>query len=237
MATILTSTLRGIYQLAFECSPIVLTGGIADSVSGGVIPIISLTESSSLISTILNGTDITDLNNIMCHFKPLSGATLIDQSVGHYPFPNQTTAANATIANPLNVSMLMQCYPNGDKGVFTRFATINSLRTTLATHNASGGLYNVITPSYIYTNCLLKDIRDVSAEASPGGHVQTLWQWDFEKPLITEEDADEQSSAMSKITDGTSFSDSELSWSSIITSSGSSYSNALNSILSAFGVS
>lgn len=233
---LISSTLKAIYRLAFECSPIVLTGGLADGVVGGVIPIITLLESSSLLTSIIGGTDITDLSTVLCHFSPASGGTLINQEIGHYPFPNQTTAANAVISQPLNISLIMQCPINSDKGAFTKFATLTSLQNTLTLHNSSGGLYNILTPSFIYENCLLTGIRDISPSLSAGGQTQTVWQWDFEKPLITDDDADDESALMSAVASGTTISSAELSWSSILSTSVTSYTEAYSSVLSALGV-
>ena len=38
------------YKLAFEKSPIFLTGGIAQSIKGGTLPIIALTQGMSILT-------------------------------------------------------------------------------------------------------------------------------------------------------------------------------------------
>ena len=96
------------FKLSFAISPIVMTGGIASNVPGGVLPVLSISDAISFVGGLLSpGDDVLDLDDYFAYFQPLPGGTLIDQTIGMYPFANQTVAANAVIQQPLAISMLM----------------------------------------------------------------------------------------------------------------------------------
>jgi hypothetical protein len=168
------------YQLAFECSPIILTGGVAQFL-GGMLPIIAITESLNFFDGLLGGSADTGLENFFAHFEPAPGASLLVNEYGRYPFANQSVAANAVIGQPLKVSMKMTAKING---MFGRLAIMSALQKTIELHSNLGGTYTVVTPSYIYTNCLLNNLVCVS---DVGSKSQVIWQWDFEQPLLTEQ--------------------------------------------------
>lgn len=188
------------WELSFVLAPIILVGGIAGSVSGGMAPITSYIQASSYPGGLTGAAQAADPNNSFAFFKPLGGATLIDNQVATYPFVNQTTAANAIITNPLKVSLLMTCPARGSGSYFAKQATLTALQKTLAQHINQGGTFNVVTPAYIYTNCLLVALRDVTGAGADSIQPQIEWQWDFMQPLVTLSDiAAAQNSAMSKI--------------------------------------
>lgn len=164
------------YELAFQVSPIILQGGIASNYQGGMLPI-----------TFLTGGVPTNLDNAFATYLPLPGSTLISQSVGMYPFANQQVAGNATIQQPLTLSMLMIAPVNQPGGYLTKLATFSSLQQSLAQHNAAGGTYNVATPAMVYQNLLMTTMTDASPEisAEDNKQVQILWQIDFIQPLLT----------------------------------------------------
>jgi hypothetical protein len=189
------------FKLTYELSPIILTGGIASFIPGGMLPIISITEPLNFVDGILSGGGDLDLDDFFAHFVPLPGSGLVSQELGEYPFANQAVAANAVIRKPLTISLRMIC-PVKDTGWSIKLATMTALKTTLNLHNASGGTYTVATPSYFYVNCILMDLRDVSAENSR--QPQNTYQWDFRQPLLTLDDAiSAQNNLMSIITAGT----------------------------------
>lgn len=190
------------YQLAFQISPVILTNGIATFV-GGYLPIVLLTEGISFVGGILSGGGLnTDLNTYFANFLPLSGSTLIDNQIGKYPFANQNVAANAIIVQPLVISLLMLCPSNADNPVWLKLGTMTLLQSVLAQHNVSGGTYIVATPSFVYTNCILKKITDVSTGESHQRQIR--YQWDFEQPLLTLNQAQAaQNSLMSQLSAGT----------------------------------
>jgi hypothetical protein len=105
---------RAAFRLAYEISPILLTRGIAAKIPGGVLPIVALTDAARLASGILTsvlnfGGPNIDFDDFFAKWYVLPGSTLINQQVGMYPFANQAVAANAVIAQPNNVSMMMLC--------------------------------------------------------------------------------------------------------------------------------
>lgn len=192
---------RTLYQLAYEISPILLQGGIAESIPGKIMPIVALTEGASFTAELLGGNINIDLNSYFAHFEPMPGTTLVSNEIGRYPFANQAVAANAIIAQPLAVSLMMTCPVKGDDGYALRLATMTILTQTIQKHVNLGGLFTVATPSYIYTNCLLRSIRDVSGNGT--AQKQVMFQWDFEQPLITESAAEgANSDFISKVTSG-----------------------------------
>jgi hypothetical protein len=187
------------FRLAFEVSPIILTNGIA-SMMGGMLPMISITEGLNFAVGILSGGNV-GLDSFFANFQPLPGSSLIEQQVGNYPFANQNVAANATIAQPLTISMLMICPVRQRGGYFTKTAIMSTLQKTLALHNNSGGTYTIATPSYFYTDCLMTGFRDASS--GDPKQPQDRWRIDFVQPLVTLQQASQvQNSLMNKLTSG-----------------------------------
>lgn len=186
------------WKLAFQISPIILTGGgLTSSIPGGMLPLIAITEAINFPDGLLSGGSNIELDNFFANFTPVQGASLIDQDIGRYPFANQQVAANAVIAQPLTISMHMMVPVRNSLGYAAKLAIMIALQTALAKHNATGGTYIIATPSYIYTDCVMRSMRDVSSSVTK--QAQNAWQLDFEKPLITLAQAqDAQSSLMSK---------------------------------------
>jgi hypothetical protein len=175
---------RTIYQLGFQISPIILANGIANyTPTLGHLPIVALTEGPNAIVTLLAGGNPFNLDNFFAHFTPVAGGTILNYSIGQYPFANQATAANAIIAEPLNISMRMNIPVNKRGGHTSKLATMILLQTLLQKHAELGGTYVVVTPAAFYTGCILTKLSDVSSSADP--IPQNAWQFDFVKPLIT----------------------------------------------------
>jgi len=189
------------WKLTFQVSPIILTNGIAGAIPGGMLPLVSITQAAGFVTGLLSGSNVFDLDQYFAHFRPLPGGSLISQDVGHYPFANQATAANAVITKPLRISMHMTCPAQAPGGYISKLVTMSALQAALAQHNASGGTYIVATPVFFYTNLLLLDVHDVT----PGGSAQPQrdWQWDFEMPLLTQQQAlQAMNNLMSQISGG-----------------------------------
>jgi len=184
-----TSLSKEIFKLSYEISPVILTGRsrITEFIPFGMLPIIAITESINFLRGILGGAENLGLNDFFAHFQPLPGSTLISNRVGDYPFANQRVAANAIVADPLRVSLRMICPARGQGAYLTKLATMTALRAALNLHSTTGGTYIVATPGFIYLDCLLTDLRDITQSA--GSQVQAEYQLDFTRPLITEEDA------------------------------------------------
>src|SRR5271154_619703 len=88
------------YKLAFQLSPIVLTGGIATNIPGGMLPILALTQPLQFLSGLLSGGEDIELDDFFANFHPMAGSTLLENDYGNYPFANQAVAANSGIAQP-----------------------------------------------------------------------------------------------------------------------------------------
>lgn len=211
------------WKMTFQLSPILLTGGIAQNVPYGVLPIIVFTEALNFVNGLLSGANI-DLDNFFGHFVPVVGATLIQQDIGYYPFANQAVAANAVIAQPLQASLAMHCPVRDEAGYLTKLATLMALKAALELHNGSGGTYTVATPSFFYTDMLLTSVRDVSSGES--NQQQISWQFDFVQPLLTQRAAQQaQSALMGKLTGQTKIlpgADGSIAWSGLSSAVGSS---------------
>ena len=208
-----------LYGLAFEASPIILTGGIA-SLMGGMLPIIVLTEALNFIGGILSGGESFDIADLLAHFHPVSGTGLLENQIGKYTFFNRAVAANAIIKQPVNISFRMTCPAKGDGGMLIKTATFIALRATLDQHNQMGGTYTLLTPTGIYPNSVLLRLAD----ASQGGtnQSQTEFQWDFEQPLLTQADLQSvQSNVMQLLGNGGQITGTP-SWSGVLTGIGSS---------------
>lgn len=201
MSTTLSSVARVLYRLGFEISPIILTNGIASAIPGQMLPIVVITEALDLVNGLITSGSVPDLDAFFAHFRALPGASLISQIIGKYPFANQAVAGNATIQQPLNISLLMACPVNQIGGHTSKFITFLALKAVLDQHNKLGGLYTVAAPAGIWTNGVLLNLTDISASDSE--IPQNTWRWDFEFPLITlAQAAAAQNTLMSKLSAG-----------------------------------
>lgn len=171
------------WKLAFQVSPIILTGGNLPGIMGQVLPLMMITEAINLPLGLLSGGNNVELDDFFANFQPIPGATLVEQEFGRYPFANQSVAANAVVFQPKRVSMLMHVPANNRFGYYEKLAIMELIQSAIALHNQAGGTYTVLTPSYIYTNCVMKSFHDVTAGQSK--QVQQTWQIDFEQPLLT----------------------------------------------------
>lgn len=170
------------FRLAFEISPIFLVDGIAASIPGGTMPIAVLTEGVSIVDGLLHG-EIADQSTA---FTPMAGTTLVQQDIGTLNFYNMVTAANSVVNRPNRVIMQM-IRPASTKngGYATKGITFAALKLALDKHNQSGGYYVVMTPSYIYTGCLMRAMIDVSGFSEQNKQVQHTWQLEFEQSLLS----------------------------------------------------
>jgi hypothetical protein len=188
------------YQLSYEISPIILSGGLAELIPGSLLPLIAITEAANFTDGLLNGSGPLPLNEFFGHFRPLPGGSLVNNDVAIYPFANQNYAANAIIAKPLQISMLMNCPANSNGGYVSKMITFTALKAALEAHNQAGGTYVVATPSYVYLNCILTSLTDVSRPDS--NQPQNAWQFDFMQPLISQGPQNTLSALMSAIQGG-----------------------------------
>jgi hypothetical protein len=205
------------WRLSFQLSPIILTNGIAAQIPGGMLPIIALTEALNFVDGLLSGPSEINLDSFFATFQSLPGASLIEQEIGEYTFANQAVAANATIADPLNVSMVMICPVKNTAGYPLKLATMMALQAALTQHNGSGGTYTIATPSAFYTNCIMLAMRDVTSGES--NQPQTMWQMDFRRPLLTQDQlSGAQGNLMSQLSGGgrvPANADGSISWSGL----------------------
>lgn len=218
------------FSLGYQISPIILTGGIASSVPGQMLPIVTFTEGASIIAGALSGSFPTSLSQFFAQFTVIPNGRLISQQIGHYSFANQQVASNAVVTTPLKVSVRMDC-PAAQPGSYvSKLAVLTALQAVLSAHNASGGLYTIATPGFLYTNCIMEALTDISGAGSK--QVQYQWRFDFEQPLVTLAAAQQAYSALlNNIASGTQTS-STPSWSGLATSAASSVGNAASSVVS-----
>jgi hypothetical protein len=185
------------YANAYELSPITLIGGVAQQMYGGVLPLLSIIQALDYNQGITGGSSVTS-DNAFAHFYPLQGTNIIFNQIGSYPFANMSIAANAILAQPLNIALLMTCPVNANTPYSVRQSIFQSIQSTVKQHNQLGGTYNVATPCFYFDNTIMIALTDVSDSQSL--QPQIKWRWDFQRPLVTlEEAAQIQSSFMSKI--------------------------------------
>jgi hypothetical protein len=175
-----------VWQLAFQYSPIIMTGGSFTSIIGGALPVMAITEMLSLPLGLLGGGG-PSTDKFFANYRPLPGATVVDQDIAHYPFANQKIAANAVIQQPAQISYIMEAPAQERFGMITKLAIMETLIAAFNAHNQAGGTYICATPSHIYINCVMKAMRDASAGATI--QPQYAWQLDFEQPLVASSDA------------------------------------------------
>ncbi len=185
------------FKLAYQANPIFLTGGIAGNMPGGAVPLLSYTQGLDFTTLISGGGD-SSLDNLFASFLPVPGSSLISNLIGTYPFANQATAANAIITSPLNISVMMICPARGPGDYSTKLSIITGLKATLDQHIMNGGTFAIATPSFFYFDCLMTGMRDASSGETH--QAQYRWQLDFQKPLVSLEEAQQkQNNLMSKI--------------------------------------
>ena len=175
------------FSLAYEISPIILVNGIASNIPGSMLPLAALTTAFSATNAVLSGSLSAATDNPFATFRVVPGGDLIKNDLGKYPFANQQVAGNAIIADSLHISMLMIAPATGPGSYLLKLAQFTALQGLLSQHTSQGGLFHVLTPAFIYTYSVLLNMRDVSPAPSMGGpkQIQSMWQLDFEKPLIT----------------------------------------------------
>jgi hypothetical protein len=187
------------FKLACQLSPIILTNGLAQNFPFSMLPIIVFTQAADFTLGLLSGQSPVDLDSYFANFQPLSGATLIDNQYGTYPLGSQQVAANAVIVQPLRVSLSMLIPVQEPLGYAAKALTMYAIQAAISSHVSQGGTFTVITPSYIYTNCLLLSLRDISGGATKQSQYE--WAWDFFQPLLTANQIQQsQSSLMQQIT-------------------------------------
>ncbi len=177
------------FQLTYQLSPIIFTGGIAQLIPGFGLPIIAITESINyLASGILGqGSDLS-LDRFFANYSVEPGGSLIALQVGTYPFANQAVAANAIITDPNRVSLRMTCPVQAGRGGWAaKIAIMSALQTALQQHVLNGGTFTVMTPAKVYTNCLLTGFTDIGGNQP--SQPQREFRFDFFQPLLTEEQA------------------------------------------------
>lgn len=230
---------RELYKLGFEISPVILCDGIAQSIPGGMLPIVALTQSASFVTGLIGGAiNLTDLDKYFCHWRPVQGGTLVDYDIARYPFANQTVAANALLAQPLRISLLMDAPVNENTGAMTKLVTISALQAVLQAHANLGGTFIISTPALIYSGCILRTVKDITSSSEPVP--QRSWMWDFEQPLVTTDSADKTlNNFVKKIDSGAK--QTESAWTSTVNALGNTWlggsvSDAVTGLLGKLGL-
>jgi hypothetical protein len=189
------------YDYAYQVTPIILVGGIAASAQGNMLPILSLLGQSPAFqgqNSTIGGTD-----DYFARFLPIPGSTLISNTIGTYPFANQQVAANAIIQQPLTISLQMIAPAKNQGDYITKLSIWTSLQNSLVAHNNAGGTYSIATPAFIYTNCLMTAMTDITSGDTK--QKQVMYQLDFVQPLITQQQAIQAyNSLMGKLSSGQS---------------------------------
>ncbi len=196
--SIINTVARDGYELAFQISPIILTGGEFGPIP---MPIIALTSQLLAFAQGALTSGQIGLEDFYPTYLPIPGGTVINNTLGSYPFANQQVAANAIIEQPKNISLRMIAPVRDLGGYMSKLAIFTSLQQSLEAHNRAGGTYIVMTPSFIYTNCVFLTMTDITGGDT--NQKQVEWQLDFIKPLISASDAQAAfSSQMGRIAGG-----------------------------------
>src|SRR3974390_3001190 len=168
-------------QLSYQVCPIILTGGAAAQIPGGMLPILSLFAGGG-VNTLGLPFDITDLDDAFGAFNVLSSGLLVSQTVAKYPFANQWVAANATIREPLTLSVIMDAPMRGPNAWGQKHMVMTALKQTLDRHNNLGGTYTIMTPAFMYDSMIMTNVTDNSR--TNNSLPQNAWRFDFERPLV-----------------------------------------------------
>lgn len=221
---------RDIYTIAFQVSPIIFSGGLAKNVPGGLLPVVALMGGLGLIQKAVTGKAVS-LNDFSFQFRPMPGSDIVNQSVATYPFANQSVAANATIQEPLNISLHMIAPVKIAGGYVSKLGVYTALQKLFEKQNSLGGTYVVLTPAKIYKDCLLLKMTDITSGETKQD--QVAWQLDFFQPLISMSAAKAAlSSLLAKSSSGQPV--TSASWSGASTGTGTSMPGSISSF-SSFG--
>jgi hypothetical protein len=192
------------YELAYQVSPLVLTGGMALSAPGSMMPFLAFAN-SAIFAGLASASATTGLNNLddaFGAFQVYPGGSLVENIIGKYPFANQYVAANAIIRDPIHISLIWETPMRGIGAWAVKLATMQALKATLDSHNNAGGTYSVITPAYVYDNLVMTALFDNSRADTP--LPQNAWRFDFERPLVQlQELTSALSQLMAQLTNGT----------------------------------
>ena len=97
--------------------------------------------------------------------------------------------------------MLMVCAAGLSGGYYTKLATLTAFQASLQQHIQMGGMFTILTPGFVYANCVLLNMTDFSNSISK--QVQNAYKLDFSLPLVTLAQAQQaQNSLMQSITNG-----------------------------------
>ena len=190
-------TSRAGWQALYQVNPLFLQGGSFASIPGGFFPFTLL--AGALLGAVQGALGSGD--PYVGQWLVLPGGKMLTQSVATYPFASQQVAANATVQEPLTLSLLLRAPVKDGFGYATKPAIWTSIQTALTAHNNAGGTYTIFTPALFYQNGLLLNVFD----ATSGGtkQEQVDWQFDFFFPLITQQGAQSAfSTAMQKMQGG-----------------------------------
>ena len=164
------------------------------------MPIIGLTgQIGAFLQGIASSQDVTSA--FYAKYVPIPGGTVINNAIATYPFANQQVAANAIIEQPKNISLRMIAPVRDTGGYLTKTAIFTALQTALQNHNNAGGTYTIATPAFLYTDCVMTTMTDITSGNTKQQQIE--WQLDFIKPLISTSDANAAfSNQMAKLSGG-----------------------------------
>jgi hypothetical protein len=206
------------WKAYYQVCPIYLTGGIAGSGSGNTVSLIQLLTAASVVPVVGIGPQqptnlggalgpqqpqtVVSLDDAFGAFNVLPGGTLLVYTVPKYPLADQTMAANATVREPLTLSLVWETPMRGANAFTIKAQTMIQLKGLLDNHCNAGGMFTVFTPSYFYSNLILTALTDTSRAGNP--LPQNAWRWDFERPQVVTLDEGQgvQSQLLQKVTGG-----------------------------------
>ena len=204
---VISTAFRDIWDMAFQITPIFFSGGIASQVPGGLLPIATFTAPGVLYSFLTTGNYSLDA---FPKFVMIPGSTIVNFTVGNYPFANQQVAANAMIQQPRSVSMRLIAPVNQPGGYAIKLGFWEVLSEVITAHNNQGGSFLVLTPAKVYPGMLLTLITDITS--GEGNQPQIEWQFDFVQPIISVQSAiAAMNNLTKKISSGLKLSPSNLS--------------------------
>lgn len=170
--------------LRYKC-PIFLTGGIVQQWFGfpsyTPIPIILFTEPEGIAQQLLGGDwrqiDMATLwaNWLCIQENPLTYETQL------YPVANRETAASSQMRVPSDISYRLITDAPIPANEALRIGNWSSFETILKNHTDLGGTFALITDSFFYQNCILKNV----SKADPDPSQKAIqWRVDFSRPLV-----------------------------------------------------
>ena len=198
---------RAGWKALYQVNPLFMVGGSFVGLPGQVFPFSGL--AGALLGVVQGA--LGSGSPYIGEWLVMPGGKMVSQAAATYPFASLQIAANATVQEPLSLSMLLRAPVKDGFGYLTKPAIWTSIQAALTAHNNAGGTYIIFTPGLFYQGGILLDVFDATDGETKQEQVD--WQFDFFFPLITQQGASASFSSAMQTMQGGGPVNGTLNWS------------------------